>query len=72
MLNLAEDGSTVFDATLVARRRPLTGGMLARLLRVSPLLNLQMALRIYLQARRLWAKGAPFHAHPNTLVPAGA
>jgi len=72
MLNLAADGSTVFDATLVTRRRPLTGGLLARLLRVSPLLNLQVALRIYLQARRLWAKRAPFHAHPRTLVPAGA
>jgi len=71
MRNFTE-GRLVFDATMVLARRPLSGGTLARLLRSSPLLSLQVALRIYLQARALWSKRAPFHPHPSTLVPAGA
>ncbi len=66
-----EGDRCVFDATMVLRRRPLTGGALARLLRRSPLLNLQVVLRIYLQAKRLWSKRATVHPHPAT-VPAGA
>lgn len=69
-----EDGRCVFDATMVLARRPLTAGCLARLLRVSPLLNLQVVFRIYMQAKRLWLKNTPFHPHPATrpsLTPAG-
>jgi DUF1365 family protein len=72
MVNLDQDGSTVFDATLACRRHRLGLGTLARVLRMSPLLNLQVALRIYLQAKNLWRKGAVFHTHPVKLATAGA
>jgi len=69
MRNL-EGGHCVFDATLVLARHALNGGALSRLLRRSPLLNLQVVFRIYLHAKRLWAKRATFYPHPDP-VPAG-
>ncbi len=67
-----EGDRCVFDATMVLARRPLRAGGLARLLRTSPLLNLQVIFAIYMQAKRLWRKNVPFHPHPSTLATAGA
>lgn len=69
MRNL-EDGRTVFDATMVLRRRAMTAGGMARLLRTTPLLGLQALFRIYLHAGRLWRKRATVHPHPATLATA--
>ena len=60
-----EGDRTVFDATLVLRRRTMTAAGIARVIRASPLLGLQALVRIYVQAARLWRKRAPFHAHPR-------
>lgn len=56
-----------FDATLVMRRRPMTGGSLARLLAGHPFQTGSVVARIYWQALRLRLKGAVFHPHPSTL-----
>jgi len=52
------------DATLTLRRRPLTGGTLARLLVTHPFQTLKVPLAIHWQALKLWWKGVPFHVHP--------
>jgi DUF1365 family protein len=60
------DGRRVFDATLVMRRAPLTGPVLASCLVRHPVMTARVAAGIYWQALRLWWKGVPFHAHPRT------
>lgn len=64
MKNL-ERGRPVFDATLVACRRPWTTWNLLRAAVLHPCAAVAVVLRIYWQAARLWWKGAPFHAHPQ-------
>ncbi len=63
MANL-RDGRRVFDATLVLRRREISGASLAATLLRQPVAPLAVVGRIYWQALRLWAKRVPFHAHP--------
>jgi uncharacterized protein len=61
-----ERGATLFDATLLLRRRPISGATLAGALARFPVMTLSVVARIYWQALRLWLAGAPFHPHPRT------
>ena len=66
-----EAGRTVFDATLLLRREPITGPALAGALASHPWMTAQVVAGIYWQALRLKLKGAPFHPHPATGRPDG-
>jgi len=57
-------GVRVFDATLLVRRREMTGPSLARMLVAYPLQTVNVVRAIYWQAFRLWMKRVPFHPHP--------
>lgn len=57
-------GSRVFDATLMLRRREISGRSLAATLVRQPVGSLAVVGQIYWQALRLWAKRVPVHAHP--------
>lgn len=58
-------GQSFLDATMVLRRREVSGASLARVLTEYPLMTLKVIGAIYWQALRLWAKGLPFHPHPE-------
>ena len=62
------DGAPIFDATLLLRRREITGGALAATLARHPLGPLRVLAAIYWQALLLWLKRAPFHTHPSKLA----
>ncbi len=64
MSNL-RSGRRVFDATLVVRRREISGASLAATLVRQPAASLAVVGKIYWQALRLWIKRAPFHVHPD-------
>lgn len=59
-----EGGEEVFRARLELSRGPLDAAGLWRAALLSPLMAWKVHAAIYWQALRLWAKGAPFHAHP--------
>lgn len=54
-----------FNATLVLKRKEITGGTLASVLIQHPLMTSKVAFGIYWQAFRLWLKGCPVHTHPD-------
>ncbi|MFM7845778.1 MAG: DUF1365 domain-containing protein [Planctomycetota bacterium] len=62
----AADGKP-FDATLVARRQPLTRWNMLRVLLQYPLLTMKVAAGIYWHALRLWLKGVPYVPHPGSV-----
>jgi DUF1365 family protein len=64
--NQAADGKP-FDATLVARRKPLTRWNKLRVLLQYPLLTMKVAAGIYWHALRLWLKGVPYVPHPGAV-----
>lgn len=53
-----------FQATLVARRRPLTARALRSALVRTPLMPMQVTARIHWQALRLWLKRTPLYRKP--------
>ena len=57
-------GNRVFDATLMLRRREISGRSLAATLVRQPVGSLAVVGQIYWQALRLWAKRVPVHVHP--------
>lgn len=61
-----QQAARVFDASLVLRRRPLSGPALRGMLWRHPLMTLRVSAAIYRQALALKAKGCPFHSHPKT------
>jgi DUF1365 family protein len=60
----SRQGSRVFDATMVLREHEVNGRSLSRVLLRYPAMTAQVVAGIYLQALKLWWKGAPFHTHP--------
>jgi uncharacterized protein len=65
-MNVLEDGAKLFDATLALKRRAITGAALAATLLRFPAMPQRVVAGIYWQALRLYLKGAPFHAHPDS------
>ncbi len=60
-----EDGRRIFDATMVLRRREISGPALARVLVRYPLMTVRVVAAIYWQAFHLWRKRCRFHPHPR-------
>ena len=61
----AEDGGTLFDATLSLARRELSRPVLAGLLARHPFQTVAIVGRIYGHALRLRLRGAAYHPHPR-------
>ena len=60
-----EKGRKLFDATLTLNRREMSSRDLNKVLLAYPFMTLKVTTMIYLQALRLWAKGAVFYVHPD-------
>jgi uncharacterized protein len=60
-----ERDTTMLDAHLWRRRRPLDDRALAALALRHPLSTLKVTAAIHWQALRLWRKGVPCYAHPG-------
>lgn len=65
----AQPAARRFDATLVLRRRELSGASLAQALLRYPAMTVQVLAKIHWQALRLWLRGNPVHDHPDLSLP---
>ena len=63
VIDETENGQPVLQASVVARRRPLTDLALLRMLVRYPLVTLKTIGMIHWHAFRLWRRGAKFHSH---------
>ncbi len=63
-----EGDETVFEASLVMRRREISRRLMRRLPLTYPPMTIATLVRIYAQALRLRVKGAPWFAHPQTMA----
>ena len=59
------DGEKIFDATLDLERAEISGGSLARVLVLFPLMTVKVIVAIHWQALRLWLKRVPVIDHPG-------
>lgn len=62
-----QNGTKVFDASLVLRRREISGFQLARVLCLYPFITARVWAGIYWQALLLWFKKCPVFPHPKSL-----
>ena len=60
---LRQDGEVALSTSLLLERRPLTDGVLLRLLLRHPLMTQRTMGLIHWHALRLWRRGATFHRH---------
>ena len=60
-----QDGRRFFDATMILRRKEITGPSLARVLVQYPMMTLRVIAAIHWQALRLWLKRCPYVPHPS-------
>jgi DUF1365 family protein len=59
------EAQRLFDATLHLKRKPISSYELARVISIYPLITVQIFLKIYWQALRLWIRRARFYPHPK-------
>jgi DUF1365 family protein len=64
-MQVYDQATREFDASLCLRRRPLNGPQLARVLLRYPLMTAQVVGEIHWQALRLWLKRTPVYPHPR-------
>jgi DUF1365 family protein len=64
-INNRSDNFRFFNATLMLKRREVSGAALAGVLLRYPFMTFKITLAIYWQAIRLWRKGCPVYTHPE-------
>lgn len=65
-MDVLDGAARDFDATLVLKRKPLTGMNLARVLLRFPAMTLRIVAAIHWQALLIFLRRNPVYAHPNS------